>query len=433
MVELRPPRGFRDVPPELAILRKDLISRLEAVYRRYGFDPLETPAVEHWEVLAGKYGEEAEGRLIWRFKDPWSDREYALRYDLTVPLARFVASHPEMPMPFKRYQIAPVWRHDEPQKGRYREFYQADADIVGSPYPEADAEVINLLMDALEALGISSGYRVLINDRRILAGIFEVELSLSNPLAVYRAIDRLDKVGEQGVRAELEGLLGPSAASKVMELISLRGDVADIADRLLREHGSNKAVAEGAGHLKEVAGLVKRPSVLAFDMSLVRGLDYYTGPILEVVLDRPKIGSVAGGGRYDNLIALFAKRSVPATGVSIGIDRLIDAGIEVGLFSTSRRTYTQVVVVNVRPESYRYAWKVADSLRSWGFSVRVDLNRSGQDEQRRKASRLEVPLLAFIGPQEEASGTVTLFSPSRGERVTVKLEEAREAVERLLL
>jgi histidyl-tRNA synthetase len=432
LVELRPPRGFRDVPPELAILRKDLISRLEAVYRRYGFDPLETPAVEHWEVLAGKYGEEAEGRLIWRFKDPWSDREYALRYDLTVPLARFVASHPEMPMPFKRYQIAPVWRHDEPQKGRYREFYQADADIVGSPYPEADAEVINLLMDALEALGISSGYRVLINDRRILAGIFEVELSLSNPLAVYRAIDRLDKVGEQGVRAELEGLLGPSAASKVMELISLRGDVADIADRLLREHGSNKAVAEGAGHLKEVAGLVKRPSVLAFDMSLVRGLDYYTGPILEVVLDRPKIGSVAGGGRYDNLIALFAKRPVPATGVSIGIDRLIDAGIEVGLFSTSRRTYTQVVVVNVRPESYRYAWKVADSLRSWGFSVRVDLNRSGQDEQRRKASRLEVPLLAFIGPQEEASGTVTLFSPSRGERVTVKLEEAREAVERLL-
>ncbi len=432
MVELRPPRGFRDVPPELAILRKDLISRLEAVYRRYGFDPLETPAVEHWEVLAGKYGEEAEGRLIWRFKDPWSDREYALRYDLTVPLARFVASHPEMPMPFKRYQIAPVWRHDEPQKGRYREFYQADADIVGSPYPEADAEVINLLMDALEALGISSGYRVLINDRRILAGIFEVELSLSNPLAVYRAIDRLDKVGEQGVRAELEGLLGPSAASKVMELISLRGDVADIADRLLREHGSNKAVAEGAGHLKEVAGLVKRPSVLAFDMSLVRGLDYYTGPILEVVLDRPKIGSVAGGGRYDNLIALFAKRPVPATGVSIGIDRLIDAGIEVGLFSTSRRTYTQVVVVNIRPESYRYAWKVADSLRSWGFSVRVDLNRSGQDEQRRKASRLEVPLLAFIGPQEEASGTVTLFSPSRGERVTVKLEEAREAVERLL-
>lgn len=432
MVELRPPRGFRDVPPELAILRKDLISRLEAVYRRYGFDPLETPAVEHWEVLAGKYGEEAEGRLIWRFKDPWSDREYALRYDLTVPLARFVASHPEMPMPFKRYQIAPVWRHDEPQKGRYREFYQADADIVGSPYPEADAEVINLLMDALEALGISSGYRVLINDRRILAGIFEVELSLSNPLAVYRAIDRLDKVGEQGVRAELEGLLGPSAASKVMELISLRGDVADIADRLLREHGSNKAVAEGTGHLKEVAGLVKRPSVLAFDMSLVRGLDYYTGPILEVVLDRPKIGSVAGGGRYDNLIALFAKRPVPATGVSIGIDRLIDAGIEVGLFSTSRRTYTQVAVVNVRPESYRYAWKVADSLRSWGFSVRVDLNRSGQDEQRRKASRLEVPLLAFIGPQEEASGTVTLFSPSRGERVTVKLEEAREAVERLL-
>jgi len=431
-LELRPPRGFRDVPPELAILRKEIISRLEAVYRRYGFDPLETPAVEHWEVLAGKYGEEAEQRLIWRFKDPWSDREYALRYDLTVPLARYVASHPEMPLPFKRYQIAPVWRHEEPQRGRYREFYQADVDIVGSPYPEADAEVINVIVDAMEAIGVSGGFKVMINDRRVLAGLFEEELGLSDPLPVYRAIDKLDKVGPEGVRAELERLLGAPAASRVMELLSFRGEPRDVLERLRREHGSNKRVAEGIEHLAQVVDLVKRPSALTFDMALVRGLDYYTGPILEVVLDRPAIGSVAGGGRYDNLIGLLAKRQVPATGASIGLDRLIDAGVEVGLFSTSKRTYTQVVVVNVTPESFRYAWRVADQLRSWGFSVRVDLMRSGQDVQRRKALRWGVPVLAFVGPQEESANTVTFYSHSKGERVTVPLSEARQVLERLL-
>lgn len=431
MVELRPPRGFRDFPPELAILRKELMSRLEQVYRRYGFDPLETPAVESWEVLAGKYGEEAENRLMWRFKDPWSEREYALRYDLTVPLARFIASHPEVPLPFKRYQIAPVWRHEEPQRGRYREFYQCDADIVGSPYPEADAEIINLLIEAVEALGIQSGYTIKVNDRRVLSGIFEGELGLRDPLPVYRAIDKLDKVGPEGVRAELEKLVGVPAALKIMEMLKSSGPLVEAAKQLLSSHSSGPT-AEGARHLLEVAELLKRPEVVRFDMSLVRGLDYYTGPIFEVVLDRPAIGSVAGGGRYDNLIGLFARRQVPATGVSIGIDRLIDAGLEVGLYSISRRTYTQIQVVNVTPDSFSYAWRVADLFRSWGYNVRVDLNRSGQDAQRRRASRLGVPVLAFVGPQEVSTNTVTLYSSATGERVTVRLEEAEKALRRML-
>ena len=431
-MELRPPRGFRDVPPELAILRKELISRVESVFRRYGFDPLETPAVELWEVLAGKYGEEAESRLIWRFKDPWSGRDYALRYDLTVPLARYVASHPEIPLPFKRYQIAPVWRHEEPQRGRYREFYQCDADIVGSPYPEADAEVLNLLVDALSELGIAKGYRVLVNDRRILAGVFEEQLGLGDPIRVYRAIDKLDKVGAEGVRRELEGVVGAAAAERILEIISLRGPLSEALPKLRAQYGSNRRVAEGVQHLEEVAGLLKRPEVVEFSMSLVRGLDYYTGPIFEVVMDEPRIGSVAGGGRYDNLISLFAKRQVPATGVSIGIDRLIDAGLEVGIFKISRQTYTDVQVVNLTPETYRYAWRVADLFRSWGFSVRVDLMRSGQDAQRRKAVRAGVPVLAFVGPAEESAGTVTLYSERTRERVTVRLEEARDALRRML-
>lgn len=431
-MELRPPRGFRDLPPELAILRKELISRLEAVYRRYGFDPLETPAVEHWDVLAGKYGEEAEGRLIWRFKDPWSDREYALRYDLTVPLARFVASHPEIPMPFKRYQIAPVWRHEEPQRGRYREFYQSDADIVGSPYPEADAEVINVTTDALEAIGLREGLKVLINDRRVLAGVFEEELGLTNPIPVYRAIDKLDKIGPEGVKAELARLLGEPAASRVIDVASYQGEPRSTLEEIIRRHGSNRRVKEGAEHLLQVVDLVKRPSLLLFSMSLVRGLDYYTGPILEVVLDRPSIGSVAGGGRYDNLIGLFAKRQVPATGASIGLDRLIDAGLEAGIFQVSRKTYTQVLVINVTSESFRYAWRVAEIMRGWGFNVRVDLNRSAQDAQRRRGLRWGVPVFAFVGPQEEQAGTVTLYSQATGERVTVRLDEAKGVLERML-
>lgn len=430
-MELRPPRGFRDVPPELAILRKDVIARIESVYRRYGFDPIETPTVESWEVMAGKYGEEAEGKLIWRFKDPWSGREYALRYDLTVPLARFYAGHQDLPLPFKRYQIAPVWRHDEPQRGRYREFYQADADIVGSPYPEADAEIINVLTDALDSVSQDLKYTVLVNDRRILAGIFEQELSLSDPLRVYRSIDKLDKVGREGVRAELERELGAEAASRVMEVIDLRGPLEDTVKEVERRH-DNQKVKEGAEHLLQVAGLLKKAGSVVFDMSLVRGLDYYTGPIVEVVLESPKIGSVAGGGRYDNLIGLFTRRPVPATGASIGVDRLIDAGVESGLFKLNVKTYTQVAVVNVRPETFRYAWRVAELMRSWGFSVRVDLSRLGQDEQRRRALRLGVPVMAFVGPQEESTGSVTLYSQARGQRVTVKLEEARRVLEDML-
>jgi histidyl-tRNA synthetase len=176
-----------------------LYQRLSRFSRGTDFDPLDTPVLEYWETLAGKYGEEAEGKLIWRFTDSWSGREYALRYDLTVPLARFIASRRDIPLPFKRYHVGPVWRHEEPQRGRYREFYQCDADIVGSPYPEADAEILNLTVDLLRELGFHN-FKVRVNDRRLLSGVFEEELGIGNPLPVYRVIDKLDKIGLEGVR-----------------------------------------------------------------------------------------------------------------------------------------------------------------------------------------------------------------------------------------
>jgi len=322
---LAPPRGFRDLPPELASLRNKVVDKIRVVFELYGFSPMETPAVEYWETLSGKYGEEAERMLIWKFKDPYSDRWYGLRYDLTVPLARFVASHPELPMPFKRYQVAPVWRHEEPQKMRYREFLQADVDVVGSPYPEADAEVISAVHHALEEVGLRNVV-VRLNHRKLLKAIFEQELGIANPIPVYRAIDKLDKVGLEGVRKELEGLgLSPSTVEKILRLLEQKAAGADGLRALAATVGTSAALS-ALEELEKVVKLCYRPESVVVDLSLARGLDYYTGAVVEFSSEDAPGVSVAGGGRYDDLIGLFRPQgSLPATGCSIGVDRVVDA------------------------------------------------------------------------------------------------------------
>ena len=416
----RPPRGFRDFPPDRMILRKQLLARLERVYQRYGFDPIDTPAIEYWETLAGKYGEEAESRLIWRFQDPWSGRDYALRYDLTVPLARFIANHRDMTLPFKRYHIGPVWRHEEPQKGRYREFYQCDADIVGSPYPEADAEIINLTVDSMVALGFEEGFRVRLNDRRILRGIFEEELGLDNPIPVYRVIDKLDKIGLEGVLAQLMELgLDESKINRIKYLISMEGSPEEMLEEIQKKYRSNKNVTDGTNHILEMLGYLNNPEKTLFDLSLVRGLDYYTGPILEVVLDKPRIGSVAGGGRYDGLIGIFTGEDIPATGVSIGIERIIDAGVELGFYKLDRKTLTQVQVIVLDRSVYTYAWNIAKQLRDIGINTRIDLNRISPRIQRRKAQRLGIRYLVYIGKEEAQTDRITIYDTIEGKRIVL--------------
>ncbi|MCE4620106.1 MAG: histidine--tRNA ligase [Desulfurococcales archaeon] len=422
-IKYRPPKGFRDFTPDIMILRKQLLSKLETVFQRYGFDPIDTPAIEYWETLAGKYGEEAENRLIWKFRDPWSNRDYALRYDLTVPLARFISNHQDLPLPFKRYHIGPVWRHEEPQKGRYREFYQCDADIVGSPYPEADAEIINLTLDALAALGFERGYRIRLNDRRLLRGIYEEELQIENPLPVYRAVDKLDKIGLEGVRRELEKLgLEENKILKIIELLNLRGNPEELISLISRKYQGNKEVESALDHLSQVIDLVNTPGFVELDLSLVRGLDYYTGPIVEVVLDKPRIGSVAGGGRYDNLIELFLGKKMPATGVSIGIERIIDAGLELGIYQLAKKTITKVQVIVLDQAYYKYAWKIASSLRSLGVNTRIDLSRAKERTQRKKALRQGIQYLVFIGKKEAESGTVTIYDSTTGKRMEISID-----------
>ena len=410
-------RGFRDFGPSDMILRKRVIAKIEDIFRRFGFDPIDTPSVELFEVMAGKYGEEAENKLMWRFKDPWGDREYALRYDLTVPLARYIAMHRDTPMPFKRYHIAPVWRHEEPQRGRYREFYQCDADIVGSPYPEADAEILLLAETIYRELGIG-GVKILVNDRRILRGVFEKELGIENPLSVYRAIDKLDKIGVDGVRKELKALgMGDNAIEKILNVISMKMPLHEAVGDLIRRYGSNEHVASGARHLEEIS-LIARSKNILFDMSLVRGLDYYTGPIFEAIAEDVRIGSIGGGGRYDDLIGLFTGTKIPATGFSIGLDRVIEVGFELGVFSNSRKTYTQVyvVVMDRDRDVLEYSLEAIRDLRESGVNVSWDLMRRSYQKQRDHARRLSIPVLIYIGRSEVMGNKVTVYLTESGER-----------------
>ncbi len=400
------PRGFRDFPPEVMKPRLRVVEQIRKVFEIYGFPPMDTPVIEYWETLAGKYGEEAEKMLIWRFEDPLSGRMYALRYDLTVPLARFVAMHPEIPLPFKRGQVSLVWRHEEPQRMRYREFLQADADVIGSPHPEADAEVMNVIARALIELGINDVV-IRINHRRLLSQVFEKELGLDDPLPVYRAIDKLDKIGEEGVRKELEKLgLNDSSIEKIMKLIELRGEPQTLLERLATMVGNSGPVAD----LERVYELAEEPQRMLIDISLVRGLDYYTGPIFEYGLREQLSPSLAGGGRYDNLIGMFRKEgSLPATGASIGVERVIDVLRERGLIDEHARTSVLVMVTYLSEDLYGDAWKLTQLLRREGIPADVDLMRRSHSKQRKYAQRLGIRFVAILGEKEAREGKVTLY------------------------
>ncbi len=421
------PRGFRDFPPPFMILRKRIMGRIEEIFKRYGFDPFDTPTLEFWETVKGKLGEEAENRLMFIFPDFLSKEWYALRYELTFPLARYIAMHPETPLPFKRYHMGKVWRHEEPQKGRYREFWQCDADIIGSPYPEADAEIVKLNIEVMKAFDFGK-YVVKINDRRLLTGIFEEELGITNPAPVYRSIDKLDKIGEDGVRAELLAKgMNSDLVDRIINLTRVRGSFEEIYEDL--RSINNEKVSTALDHLREIFSMIEDDRLI-FDLSLVRGLEYYTGPVFETVVEEPRIGSLAGGGRYDKLIGLYSGKDVPATGVSIGIERLIDAGLELGIFSLDDKSYVQVFVVSVKRDSWRYAWKVAESLRKEGFYVSLDLMRRSQSSQRDYARKLGTKVIVFIGPKEEEEKSITIYS--NGIRRTVSLESAAKTINEIL-
>ena len=423
------PRGFRDFPPDIMILRKKILRIIEETFIKYGYDPIETPALEYWDTLKGKYGEEAENKLVYKFKDPWSEKWYALRYDLTVPLARFLSNH-TVPFPFRRYHISRVWRHENPQRGRYREFWQCDIDIVGSPYPEADAEIVNVLSEAIENIGLKN-FKIKLNDRRMLAGIFEETLSLKNVISVYRIIDKLDKIGYEGVREELaKAGYSNETVEKIIEIISISGSPEKVLDEIEELYGENRKVSEAVSHLKEMINFLKYKDKVSIELSLVRGLDYYTGPIFEYVVEKPKIGSIAGGGRYDNLIEIYTGKHTQSTGGSIGVERVIDAGLELGLFKLDMKTYTKVYVLSLKHdrETYLYALAIANMLREKGIPTQVDVMRRSEQAQRRYAMKKGINLIVYVGPKEVSEGKVTIYDRRSGSRKVVDLGKTVEEI-----
>uniref|UniRef100_A0A7C1FUE4 Histidine--tRNA ligase n=1 Tax=Thermomicrobium roseum TaxID=500 RepID=A0A7C1FUE4_THERO len=436
----RPPqvlRGMRDFTPRQMLLRQRVIDILRRVFERYGFDPIDTPLLEYYEVLSGKYGEEGE-KLLYRFVDH-GGREVGLRYDLTVPLARYVAVHrSELTLPFKRYHIGPVFRAERPQRGRYRQFWQCDVDVVGTRSMLADAEVLSVWIDALSALRVPNAV-IHVNHRQLLEALARaagVEPALA--LSVYRAIDKLAKIGEDGVREELiRAGVEPKAAERVLELIRVQGHpetVFDTVRHLLAEDAeAQRALDELAELFGYLAAYGAPEGSYILDLSLARGLDYYTGPVAEVIVREPAIGSLGGAGRYDRLIGMFLGEEIPATGASLGLERLVEVVDEYGLLPTPE-TVSEVLVVAVEEQQRSEILRVAQELRANGIDAevylgeRVDLRR-----QLQYANRKGIPFAIIVGPDELAAGVVTLRNLVTGEQERVARNEiVATALQRLV-
>lgn len=424
-------KGMRDFQPQRMILRHHVIDQVRSVFERFGFEPLQTPAIEYAETLKGKYGDEAD-KLIYDFQDR-GGRAVGLRYDLTVPLARVVSMYPELVKPFKRYQIAPVWRAERPQKGRYREFYQCDVDIVGSPSMLADAEVLTVAYQALRQIGFT-GFRVLLNNRKILQAVAnQAQIPEELSLATWRAVDKWDKIGPEGVRSELEKAgLPPETIERLFLLLDLSGSPREILQTLHERLANEPLGQEGIDELDEILTYLALGGVpeqfFRVDLHMVRGLDYYTGPIYEVVVDEPKIGTITAGGRYDHLVGLLGPVAYPAVGVSLGLERIIDVIDELGMAPRLGGTVTEVLVTVFDQELLPRSLAVAADLRAAGVNTEVYLAGDKLGAQLKYASRKGIPLVVILGPDEASANEAVLRDMVTGQQQRIPITALFEAV-----
>jgi histidyl-tRNA synthetase len=439
IISPRPPKGMRDFLPAEMIKREYVFGVVREVFHLYGFEPLQTPVIELSETLMGKYGEEAEN-LIYSVRHGRSERddELSLRYDLTVPLARVVARYEnELTLPFKRYQISPVFRGERPQRGRYREFYQCDADIVGVASTSADAEIVGVVM-ALQRLGFPQ-FTVKINHRRLLTAIGEYSGVPAGQLPdLYRSVDKFDKIGADGVRAELEERgIAPDAVARMLELITAQQPGLTNLEYMEEILGNLPEAASSIAELRELAEHLDAarvaPEVYQFDFTMVRGLGYYTGPIYETVITEPNLGSITGGGRYDELIGLFRKQSMPTTGTSLGIERIIDLMDALQLYPTHiGGTVVQALVTVFNDETRRESSRLATELRAAGINTELYMEDKNLGRQFKHADRKGIPLVAVLGPEEIANGVINLKRLGDGAEVTVARGAAADKARELL-
>ncbi len=434
----RLPKGMRDFLPGEMIKREYVFDVVREVFHLFGFEPLQTPVLELRETLMGKYGEDAE-KLIFNAQHPEGKEELALRYDLTVPLARVVAQHEnELTLPFKRYQLSPVWRAERPQRGRYREFYQCDADIVGAAGMDADAEAISLVVTVLRKLGFPQ-FSVKINNRKLLTAIGLYSGVPDHQLAdLYRSVDKFDKIGAQGVGDELEKRgIAHDVVRRMLDLLQAPGHGLERLEVIEDVMGTLPAAQEGLRELRDIAAALADSSIpqeyIDFDFSMVRGLGYYTGPIFETFITEPNLGAVSGGGRYDGLIGLFRKESLPTTGISLGIERIIDLMEELALYPPGLGgTVVQVLVSVFNEETRANSTKLAALLRTGGINTELYMQDKNLGKQFSYADKKGVPLVAVIGPEEQASGHVKLKRLSDSAEIVVPRADIVEKIRELL-
>ena len=439
------PKGTRDFGAAEMARRNYIFDTIRSVFRLYGFRPIETPAMENLSTLMGKYGEEGDKLLFkilnsgdWtRGVDPAmvgageaakltpKVSEKGLRYDLTVPFARFVVQHrAELQMPFKRYQIQPVWRADRPQKGRYREFYQCDADVVGSDSLLNEIELLNLVDEVFARLGIR--ITIKLNNRKVLAGIAEHIGAPDKLVDITTAIDKIDKIGMEAVCAELgERSLDCAAIEALRPILAIGGTLDERLCALETLLAANPTGTLGVKELREVTDGLKATGLraeLELDVSLARGLNYYTGTIIEVKARDVAIGSITGGGRYDNLTGVFGMPGLSGVGISFGADRIYDVLNALDLYPAEAQDSTRVIFLNLGAAEAAASLRAAMALRAQGVAAEVYPDTAKMKKQMGYADALRIPYVAIIGEEELAESSVTLKNMATGEQSRIALD-----------
>ncbi len=434
------PKGTRDFSPAEMMRRQYIFDTVKRVFRLYGFAPLETPSMENLSTLLGKYGDEGD-KLLFKILNSGdyaaglSDEavrqaskicEKGLRYDLTVPFARYVVQHQgELVLPFKRYQVQPVWRADRPQKGRYREFYQCDVDVVGTRSLLCEVELVQIVEQVFGALGIRTVLKM--NNRKILCGIAEAIGHADKMMDITIAIDKLEKIGLDNVKAELLGRgLEQTAVDQLQPILELSGTNDEKLNRLEQVIGVSETGLKGIEEMRTIFGRLRDLEValpVELDLSLARGLNYYTGAIFEVKALDFAIGSICGGGRYDDLTGIFGMPGVSGVGISFGADRIYDVMTGLGLFPGELDCTTRVLFTNLGEAEATAALRLLQELRRAGIAAEIYPDSAKMKKQMEYANRRGIPCVAIVGSQELESGRVTVKQMRTGEQREVPFGE----------
>lgn len=435
------PKGTRDFSPDEMLRRAHIFDTIRTVYQRYGFLPIETPAMENLSMLEGKYGEEGD-KLLFRVLNsgPVLDQvkaagsatgmemltEKGLRYDLTVPFARYVVMHQhELTFPFRRYQIQPVWRADRPQKGRYREFYQCDADVIGSDSLLNEVDLINIIHDVFDALEL--GVKILLNNRKVLSGIAGVLGEQERIIDITVAIDKLDKIGLDKVNEELKGKgVSETAITRLRPLMELKGSNGDKLETLRGFLAASETGRKGIEELEQILSYLPNERQVEIDITLARGLNYYTGAIIEVKVNDNRsafTSSICGGGRYDDLTGIFGLKGVSGVGISFGADRIYDVLEEIKGFPDFSTVSTRVLFANFGEAEARYCLGLLQRLRNNGINAELYPDAAKMKKQLAYADARKIPYVALVGTEEMKNGQVTLKDMQKGEQSTITFEE----------